>query len=116
MTRLAAILLLAIVAFSQTSSTTVPHGIGGSWTMASGDFQNTRFSQLSQITRANVSGLHLVWSFETGLTRGHEAAPLVVGDTMYVVTPFPNILYAFDLKQNGKVKWSFKPDPAPASQ
>jgi hypothetical protein len=35
---------------------------------------------------------------------------------MYVVTPFPNVLYAFDLTQSGKVKWSFKPNPAPASQ
>jgi len=28
-----------------------------------------------------------VWSFATGVTRGHEAAPLMVGDTLYVVTP-----------------------------
>ena len=33
--------------------------------------------------------------------RGHEAALLIVGDTMYVVTPYPNILYALDLKNAG---------------
>ena len=73
----------------------------GSWTMPAKDFASTRFSGLAEITTANVGNLRQVWSFSTGVLRGHEAAPLVVGGTMYVVTPFPNILYALDLKAGG---------------
>ena len=45
---------------------------------------------------------------------GHEGAPLVVGDTMYLVTPYPNIAYALDLSKPGApIKWSFAPNPSP---
>ena len=56
---------------------------------------------LSQINASNARGLHPVWSFSTGVLGGHEGQPLVVEDTMYVVTPWPNVLYAFDLTQRG---------------
>ena len=29
----------------------------------------------------------------TGVLRGHEGSPLVIGDTLYVHTPFPNNVY-----------------------
>ncbi|MCC6589729.1 MAG: methanol/ethanol family PQQ-dependent dehydrogenase [Bryobacterales bacterium] len=86
------------------------------WPMAPGSYSNTRYSTLNQVNRSNVGSLKLAWSFETGLTRGHEAAPLVVGDTMYIVTPFPNRVYAFDLNKNGGRKWEYHPTPAPAAQ
>ncbi len=35
---------------------------------------------------------------------------------MYVVTPFPNILYALDLKKPGAMKWKYEPKPASAAQ
>ena len=88
----------------------------GSWTMPAKDFASTRFSGLAEITTANVGNLRQVWSFSTGVLRGHEAAPLVVGGTMYVVTPFPNILYALDLKAGGTLKWKYEPPTARASQ
>ena len=51
-----------------------------------------------------------VWSFSTGVLRGHEGAPLVVGDTMYVHTPFPNIVFALDLNKEGApIKWKYTP-------
>jgi lanthanide-dependent methanol dehydrogenase len=57
------------------------------------------------------------WSFSTGVLHGHEAAPLVVGDTMYVVTPFPNILYALDLNPPaGRLKWKYEPAPMRAAR
>jgi PQQ-dependent dehydrogenase (methanol/ethanol family) len=85
--------------------------------MPARDYASTRYSGLNQITAQNVGQLRMAWSFSTGVTRGHEAAPLVVGSTMYVVTPFPNILYALDLTQpGGPLKWTYKPDPALASQ
>jgi glucose dehydrogenase len=72
--------------------------------MAARDHRATRFSGLDQIDTANVSRLELAWSFSTGVVRGHEAAPLVVGGMMYVVTPFPNLVYALDLARS--VPWS----------
>ena len=82
----------------------------GQWVMPAKDYNSTRFSGLNQINSANVKNLHVAWTFSTGNDRGEEAAPLVVGSTMYVVTPFPNILYALDLTQAGApAKWSYKP-------
>src|SRR5690348_10459230 len=87
----------------------------GQWVRAAGDYASTRYSRLAQITSANVKQLRVAWSFATGVRRGHEAAPLVVGDTMYVVTPYPNVLYALDLRAgNGAVRWKYEPKPAAA--
>jgi glucose dehydrogenase len=69
--------------------------------MPARNYASTRYSGLDQITTENVKGLQLAWTFSTGVLRGHEAAPLVVNDTMSVVTPWPNILYALDLTQPG---------------
>ncbi|MFL6717231.1 MAG: hypothetical protein ACJ8G3_12815, partial [Burkholderiaceae bacterium] len=60
----------------------------------------------------NVKQLQVAWTFSPGLVHGHEAAPLVVDDTMYIVTPCPNYLYTLDPKQKGApVKWVYKPHP-----
>ena len=75
-----------------------PQPDDGQWPMAAKDYGNTRYSTLDQITTANVPTLKLAWTFSTGITRGQEAGPVVVGDTMYIVTPYPNLLYALDLK------------------
>src|SRR5436305_338591 len=89
----------------------------GNWTMPSKDYAATRFSGLNQITPANVSKLALSFTFSTGTTHGYEAPPLVVNGTMYVITPFPNYLYALDLTKPGApTKWVFKPKPLAASQ
>jgi PQQ-dependent dehydrogenase (methanol/ethanol family) len=87
------------------------------WSMPAKNYASTRFSTLTQINSTNVSTLKLAWSFSTGLTRGHEAAPLVVDNTMYIVTPWPNILYALDLTKPGApVKWTYSPNPSASSQ
>jgi PQQ-dependent dehydrogenase (methanol/ethanol family) len=85
--------------------------------MAGKDFALTRFAELEDIKPGNVAKLSLAFSFPTGVEKGQEAAPLVVGDTMYVVTPFPNYLYALDLSKPGaNVKWKFDPKPAASAQ
>jgi lanthanide-dependent methanol dehydrogenase len=89
----------------------------GGWTRPAGDLASTRFSDLNQIDTTNVGALRVAFTFSTGVTRGHEAAPLVVDQTMYVVTPYPNVLYALDLSRPGApVKWSFEPEPKSAAQ
>jgi len=89
----------------------------GQWIMPAKNYASTRFSTLTDINTDNVKNLKLAWTFSTGLTRGHEAAPLVVNNTMYIVTPWPNILYALDLTKPGSpIKWKYSPQPAAASQ
>ena len=84
------------------------------WTMPAKDYSATRYSGLAQITAANAGRLRPVWTFSTGVLGGHEGQPLVVGHTMYVVTPYPNVLYAFDLTQDGyPLKWKYRPDVDP---
>ncbi|HKP93523.1 MAG TPA: PQQ-binding-like beta-propeller repeat protein, partial [Chthoniobacterales bacterium] len=104
------------VVTGQTTSPSSSASEDGQWTMPAKDYQGTRYSGLDQINATNAKDLKVAWTFSTGVNRGHEAAPLVVGDTMYVVTPFPNILYALDLKEGGKTKWKYEPQPASAAQ
>jgi PQQ-dependent dehydrogenase (methanol/ethanol family) len=86
----------------------------GGWTMPAKDYAATRYSGLAQINASNAKGLHPLWSFSTGVLGGHEGQPLVVGNTMYVVTPWPNALYAFDLTQEGyPLKWKYRPNVSP---
>jgi len=88
----------------------------GQWTIPAGDDGNTRYSALDQINTSNVRSLHVVRVLSTGVFRGHEGAPLVVGDTLYVVTPFPDRLIALNLTKPGlPVKWTFDPHPDPAA-
>ena len=58
------------------------------WVMPTGDYANQRYSQLKQITPQNVGRLQVAWTFSTGVLRGHEGGPLVIGDVMYVHGPF----------------------------
>jgi PQQ-dependent dehydrogenase (methanol/ethanol family) len=88
----------------------------GQWTMPSKDYASTRYSGLNQINGGNVARLRLAFSFDTNNRRGQEAAPIVVGSTMYVITPYPNYVWALDLAKGGKPKWVFRPRPKPASQ
>jgi PQQ-dependent dehydrogenase (methanol/ethanol family) len=85
--------------------------------MPARDHSGTRFSPLDRITAQNAGQLGVKATFSTGYVRGHEAAPLVAQGTMYIVTPFPNILYALDLTQPGApMKWKYDPKPLAAAQ
>ena len=85
----------------------------GTWVLANGNYANQRYSTLSQINRDNVRNLQVAWTFSTGVLRGHEGGPLVIGDVMYVHTPFPNIVYALDLNDDGRVIWKYVPKQDP---
>src|SRR5467141_2581948 len=83
------------------------------WVMPAGDFANTRFSTLKQITADNVGKLQVAWTFSTGVLRGHEGNPLVIGDMMYLHTAFPNIVFALDMKNENKIVWKYEPKQHP---
>lgn len=84
-------------------------GDAKNWAIQTGDYANTRYSTLDQINANNVKNLKVAWTFSTGVLRGHEGAPLVVGDVMYVHTPFPNTVYALDLNKDGEIIWKYEP-------
>jgi lanthanide-dependent methanol dehydrogenase len=119
---LSALLLCSSLSAAQS----LPHAISapsaappdnGNWEMPGKNFASTRFSAMRQITPNNVSRLGLAFTFSTATTHGYEAPPLVIGGTMYLITPFPNYLYALDLTKPGApAKWTFKPKPLAASQ
>jgi len=93
-----------------------PNDPPGEWRSQARDYANTRFSPLGQVNRSNVARLKVAWTFSDGTMYGHEGAPLVIGDTMYVVSPYPNVAYALDLTKPGApMKWSYDPKTSPVA-
>ena len=78
------------------------------WAAQAGDYSNHRHSELKQINASNVGKLQVAWTMSTGVLRGHEGSPLVIGDTMYMHTPFPNNVYAISLKDQ-TFRWKYEP-------
>ena len=97
----------------------------GNWPMPGRDPSATRYSPLTQINPGNVSQLKLAWVYHmkpvppagsTGTTgfRPSEDQPLVIGSTMYVVTPYSRVV-ALD-SSTGRELWVFQiPDNDQAS-
>lgn len=79
------------------------------WVSAAGNYNNQRYSTLSQITKENVKDLKMAWTFSTGVLRGHEGNALVIDNTMYIHTAFPNIVFALDLNNEGAIIWKYEP-------
>jgi len=86
------------------------------WAAPRGDYTNQAYSKLTQINQGNVKNLKAAWTFATGVNRGHEGSPVVVGNMMYVHTAFPNNVYALDLNDNQKIVWSYFPKQDPSVQ
>lgn len=86
------------------------------WAAPCGDYTNQAYSKLTQINQGNVKNLKAAWTFATGVNRGHEGSPVVVGNMMYVHTAFPNNIYALDLNDNQKIVWSYFPKQDPSVQ
>jgi lanthanide-dependent methanol dehydrogenase len=83
------------------------------WVMPTGNYANHRYSQLKQINADNAGKLQVAWTFSTGVLRGHEGGPLVIGNVLYVHGPFPNPVFALDLNSDGKILWKYEPKQDP---
>jgi lanthanide-dependent methanol dehydrogenase len=83
------------------------------WAAQAGNFENQRYSKLKQVNKANVKNLKVAWMFSTGVLRGHEGSPLVIGDMMYLHSAFPNKVFAIDLNTQ-KISWKYEPKQDPA--
>ncbi len=102
--------ILAIVLFSTGVLT------AQDWPYYGGDAGGTKYSPLKQISRANVAGLEVAWTYHTGdvsdgtkypSRSAFEATPLMIGGIVYVTTPF-NRLIAID-GDTGREIWAFDP-------
>jgi len=114
-----ALLSASSTARSQTQPTTAPAPKDAGdrqWAISPKDYANTRYVALDAINTDNAKTLQVKWTMSTGIDRGHEAAPLVVGVMMYVVTPHPNYLYGIDLKNPSAWKWRYEPKPTNAAR
>lgn len=78
------------------------------WVMWGGNYYGQRYSELDQINNKNVQNLQVAWTFSTGVLRGHEGGPLILGDTMYIHTPFPNKVFAINLNDKTLI-WRYEP-------
>ena len=85
------------------------------WVMPARDYASTRFSPLDQISESNVAKLQVAWMFSVGTQRGQEAAPLIIGDTLYIISSFPNKVFALD-SVSGDLKWTYIPNQDRAAQ
>jgi PQQ-dependent dehydrogenase (methanol/ethanol family) len=83
--------------------------------MPARDYASTRFSPLDQISESNVAKLQVAWMFSVGTQRGQEAAPLIIGDTLYIISSFPNKVFALD-SVSGDLKWTYIPNQDRAAQ
>ena len=83
----------------------------GDWWAYGRDQLGSRYSPLTQITRANVTSLTVAWTFRTGEmddTRRpakFEATPLVIDGVMYFSTPFGQAI-ALNA-ESGKELWRY---------
>jgi len=66
------------------------------------------FSPLKQINTSNVKNLVPIWSFSTGLTKGHEVVP-VYHDGVLVISASFNVFFGLDAR-SGKFLWKYERD------
>ncbi len=78
------------------------------WAIWGGNYAGNRYSSLDQINTSNVGNLRPAWTFSTGVLRGHEGGPLVIGETMYIHTPFPNKVFAIN-QADQSIIWQYEP-------
>jgi lanthanide-dependent methanol dehydrogenase len=64
----------------------------GQWVMPGKNYAGFRFSGPDQINVGNANNLQVAWTFSVGVLRGQEPAPIVADNTMFVVTPYADIL------------------------
>src|SRR5258707_14036708 len=103
------LVLVAVTGIAQANSD-VEKNIADSknWAMQAGDMYNQRYSKLKQINTGNVGKMQVAWTFSTGVLRGHEGSPLVIGNMMYLHRPLPNKVVAIGLDTQ-HIKWKYVP-------
>jgi quinoprotein glucose dehydrogenase len=81
-------LFILIVFLGACSKSPIP----GDWPMYSADPSGSKYSALSQITRANVNNLEVAWTYRAGdMQKGKrtemQCNPIIIKGSMYIITP-----------------------------
>jgi PQQ-dependent dehydrogenase (methanol/ethanol family) len=84
------------------------------WPQPGGNYGSQRFSPLTQVNNGNARNLQVAWMLSLGTDRGLEGQPLVIGDTMYTISSYPNYVTAIDLHSDA-IKWKYVPPEQLAS-
>ena len=91
------------------------HGIV-QWPFYGGDQEGTKYSELQDINKKNVSDLRIAWTWKTGETAlsqygtspgMFEVTPLMIDDVLYLSTPYNKVI-ALNA-ENGSLIWSYDP-------
>ncbi|MGH8751253.1 MAG: PQQ-dependent dehydrogenase, methanol/ethanol family, partial [Burkholderiales bacterium] len=83
------------------------------WAHANGNYYQWRHSDLKQINAGNVKSMKVAWTFSTGVLRGHEGGPLVIGDTLFIHSAFPNKVFSINLADQ-TINWKYEPKQDPS--
>lgn len=103
----------SIAALALTLGLSAPASAQEGWPTIGRDAGGQRFSPLTQITPANVGQLQVAWTYHlrpandaSGGLLPSQTIPLVVGDTMFVASPYSRVV-ALDAT-TGAEKWVFE--------
>jgi quinohemoprotein ethanol dehydrogenase len=77
----------------------------GQWLSYGRDYQEQRYSPLSDINRDNINQLDLAWSFKFSTARGMEATPLMHNGIIYISTGWSHV-HALDAR-TGEQLWHY---------
>ena len=84
------------------------YGAGDDWDNPGGDWAESHFSRLTDITPENAGELGLAWEYDLGTARVQEATPLVVDGVMYTSGNLGRV-YALNAA-TGEELWTFMPE------
>jgi alcohol dehydrogenase (cytochrome c) len=100
-------------AFPMVRDADLQAGAGHDWPAFAGNLANHNFSPLSQIRRGNVHELVPAWVYSTGVEGAMEAAPIVVGNTLYSTTAGGRV-FALNAA-TGQELWIHDPELGPVT-
>lgn len=112
----ASIVILGATAVAANDDVTALAADPANNVMANINYFGHNYSELDQINLETVNDLVVDWTFQLGVSDEAQAPPLVIGSTMFVVTPKPNRVYALDLENQGAIKWEFRADASNLAQ
>ncbi len=112
LTKIVCVVVIGIAASGIGQSQTFPVSPGiaseqRDWPVYGGAPENTHYSSLKQINRANVKQLQVAWSFDTGESGGLQTSPIIVGDVLFAYSPSQKVI-ALNAA-TGELLWKFAP-------
>ena len=98
---------ITTMAAAPVSADTITTAATDGWRSYGGDYDEQRFSSLTDVNLETVGDLGLAWSYDLNSSRGIEATPIIHDGIMYVTSTW-NIVHAMDAK-TGAPLWTFDP-------